>query len=167
MRARVSVSETTTPLAAPSWAPEVVIDPTVDPWAVKDSPALRRLVSVGLLLGLLWAVYSLAPWVGKLFPSADQVLHQEIVAARNPEPAPEPLVLRAQPAKSPSVGDSGFALLPDGQRVMTTFKGYAMRFSDLPPYPTPGDMYVVAEGPGAFWIWATPAGFSHPAWVDP
>lgn len=41
------------------------------------------------------------------------------------------------------------------------------RFSDLPPYPKPGDMFALAESPGHFWVWATPLGQTHPAWVDP
>jgi hypothetical protein len=57
--------------------------------------------------------------------------------------------------------------LPDGALILTTFRGYRMRFSDLPAYPRAGEMYALAENPTHYWIWATPLGFTHPAWVDP
>jgi hypothetical protein len=61
-------------------------------------------------------------------------------------------------------------ILPDGRQLNATERGSVPSFRSLPPHPQIGDHYTVTEGgaeQGVSWVWYTPLGWNHPAWIDP
>jgi hypothetical protein len=150
------------------------------PTTSKDSPAWKRLISLGLGAFSLWLLWcALAPVLHALFPGPKEVLKTEAAQAVHPAPAPNsapraelvpPRVLRALPVVMkalPVIGASYWATLPDGQDILSIYRGRLEHFSQLPAHPQLGDQFWVAEGPRVSWIWATPLGWNHPAWIDP
>jgi hypothetical protein len=159
----------------------------------KDNPHLKRALSVAMGALSLWLLAcALAPAFAALFPGPKEVLRGEVARATAPEPAPrvEParraeLVLplaptpraalvenpapRAQPVPL-ALGQTGFGHLPDGRWIKVSNKGLVESFGDLPKNPALGDEYQVTEGgarEGVSWLWYTPLGWNHPAWIDP
>jgi hypothetical protein len=53
-----------------------------------------------------------------------------------------------------------------GTSVQVRYMGTVEHFSQIPPNPTPGDTWNIAET-GNTWIYCTPLGYAHPIWVDP
>jgi hypothetical protein len=144
-----------------------------------DSPALRRLISVALGALALWGCWSLASSIlGSEHLRESKVPLKVVTDAQTrhsstPSLAPVhveraelvealPVLKRALPV----VGAHYPATLPEGQLVTTTWKGTVADFSDLPKNPALGDEFGVPRS-GHSWIWATPYGWSHPAWIDP
>ena len=135
-----------------------------------DSPALRRLISIGIVASGVWALGALVQFQLARKVPAPGLYVSDTATKTNPAPEPEvrraelvPMVKRALPV----VGAHYPASLPDGQRIQTVWRGKVARFSDLPARPNIGDQFAVTEGPGHSWIWATPLGWNHPTWIDP
>ena len=53
-----------------------------------------------------------------------------------------------------------------GGSVLARYLGTVGRFSQIPPNPTPGDLWNVTET-GASWIYCFPQGYNHAVWIDP
>jgi hypothetical protein len=78
---------------------------------------------------------------------------------------------RINPTREGQGWTSGFQwyALPEGVGgglVKARFKGTVKHFSQIPPHAQEGDMWNVLET-GNAWVYCTPAGFSHPIWIDP
>jgi hypothetical protein len=140
-------------------------------------PGLARLISLGLGALSLWLLSLVAaPALKCLFPGPSDVLRAETARATNPTPAPRAALLEDPPPPAPRAlpvyhpGDSFKVRLPDGRELAATERGGVPTFSSLPLKPALGDHYTVTEGgarEGVSWIWYTPLGWNHPAWIDP
>jgi hypothetical protein len=53
-----------------------------------------------------------------------------------------------------------------GGTVSARYMGTIERFSQIPPNPVPGDLWNITET-GNSWIFCTPIGYDHAAWIDP
>jgi hypothetical protein len=53
-----------------------------------------------------------------------------------------------------------------GGTVWARYMGTKEHFSQIPRAPMQGDLWNVTEG-NASWIYCTPAGYTHPIWIDP
>jgi hypothetical protein len=53
-----------------------------------------------------------------------------------------------------------------GGSVWARYLGTKEYFSQIPPNPTPGDLWNVIEG-NASWIYCQPLNYNHPIWIDP
>jgi hypothetical protein len=140
----------------------------------KDSPALKRLISLGLGALSLWLLVSvLASAWPALFPGPAQVLKAETARAINPTPAPRAIALEPSAPRALPVyhlGDWFRVRLPDGRELWAIERGAVPTFGSLPLHPALGDHYTVTEGgaaQGVSWLWYTPLGWNHPAWIDP
>jgi hypothetical protein len=194
LRTRQSSDPRTQPFpaaAVQAWGfgpePLPVPEPPLKPPA--PNPAGKTLLSWGLgAFSLVLLVSVLAQAWPTLFPGPQAVLKAEVARATNPEPTPfypgaaraetpAPRALPVDPRPAPraqpvplAVGATGFGHLPDGRWITVTNKGLVPSFGDLPKYPALGDQYTVTEGgakEGVCWIWYTPLGWNHPAWIDP
>ena len=71
------------------------------------------------------------------------------------------------PAYDPQhvIGTQQMTTMPDGSRLITTFRGYLGNVDELPLHGGQrGDMWVVGSN---FWVLTTPLGSFRPGWVDP
>lgn len=124
-----------------------------------DSRARAILILFAVIFGILM--------VGKgLMTARDFVVEHGISAGPLANSCAIPHAQIPIISAGPLTGAHYTCTLPDGQKIVTTFRGSAKWFSQLKD-PAIGDMYLVDEGPGAYWIWAVPLGFKAPAWVDP
>src|SRR4029077_4236833 len=78
---------------------------------------------------------------------------------------------RINPTREGQGWTNGFKwyALPEGVGgglVKARFKGTLEHFSQIPPHAQEGDMWNVLKT-GNAWVYCTPAGFSHPIWIDP
>lgn len=164
MRARLSISDTTTPLVSPALAPEVVIDPSIDPWLSKDSPELRRLISLGMACFGLWFFFNWgAPALSWAFPDAGTVRKTELQAATHSEE------FVAQAHSYWVLGQWYDMPLPasaGGGIAHARYRGNVHTAQNLPSLPAIGDMYYCL-GDGNCWIWMVAPGATVPSWVDP
>jgi hypothetical protein len=127
------------------YGPSGRVDATPRP----DCPTLRRLLGLAFFLALGYGL-----WLCR--PPAD------------PMAAETKFLTSTLPAVS--LSDYEKVVLPDGQSVKVTYRGLVPTFAQLPKNPALGDQYHVTEGgakEGITWIWYTPLGWDHPAWVDP
>jgi len=173
MKTRLSVSQRTAPLPCAAIEAWGFAEPTIDPTTYRDNPALKRLISLGLGAVSLWLLVTVfwQAWPA-LFPSEREVLTHETARATNPIPAPRAeLYQDPPPVPAPAVGESFSVQLPDGRVLKATFRGWVTHFGDLPLHPKVGDQYRILEGDGQSaqisWVWFTPLGWNHPAWIDP
>ncbi len=113
-------------------------------------------------------------------PSAPWPTPPSVVEVRRALPVPVPraelvpiTVRRAALMRLPSqeLGVYQYYHLPvewGGGSVLARFMGTVANFSDIPKDPTPGDMWNVLEGGSTVsWVYCTPAGYSHPVFIDP
>ena len=100
-----------------------------------------------LPLGIMIAILGL---LAAVLPPLEQM---------RPRPTQMPgLRVQVQPRR---IGELRIESLPDGRVVAVTFRGPV---KDLPKSAEIGDEF---ESGGGQWIWITPPGATHPAWVDP
>ncbi len=100
-------------------------------------------------------------------PAAPVVLTPEV---RRAQPVPV-TVKRATLLRLPTqeLGIYKWYAMPavwGGGSVWARYCGTVGRFSEIPPNPVPGDMWNVTET-NAGWIYCTPVGYDHAAWIDP
>jgi hypothetical protein len=158
MRARVSVSDTTTPLVG--WDKQAL-----SPSEVPDNPALRRLITLWSACVGGWIFFTLGlPALAFLFPS------EQASFAPKPETGP----VRFNPSLAELLLPGELVTLP--VRVGTdpeghpsfyahaTYKGSVPDKDHLPLHPAIGDMYSVGN---LCWLWMVPNGANAPTWVDP
>lgn len=158
MRPRTIFSDTTTPIRTVAER--------------EDSPALRRLITVGLLSALAYGLVAIAlPALNYLFPGSGDTLHQETLAAIHPwrpNPYPEP----ALPQPLPDEVDMRWHLislpLPLGRVWKAPSYYVPIRnrgvVPKLPGHPQMGDLYQVGN---IQWVWMVPFGTHTARWVDP
>jgi hypothetical protein len=156
---------------------------------VKGPHGRRAIVLAVLVLVVLAAIVVFALIRHQASPVAPAV---QPAAAQQPTPAVQSAAARAWLAAAPMVrraelvpvtvkratlmrlpsqelGVLKWYPLPDvwgGGSVLARYCGTVERFSEIPPDPAPGDLWNVTET-GAGWIYCTPAGWNHNAWIDP
>jgi hypothetical protein len=155
MKSRLSVSQRTAPLACAAIEAWGFAKPTIDPTTYRDSPALKRLISFGIMALGLWFLldYGL-PALHWAFPSQAEVL-------KTREFALSEAMSRACAWK---LGDYYEVNVPGVGRVQARWKGSIAKGAPFPKDPARGDMYRKDD---VYWVWAVPIGAKAPAWVDP
>jgi hypothetical protein len=88
------------------------------------------------------------------------------------QPAPEPLVLRAQPVEPvvrrglPVEGQLYLSTMPDGRNLLVRYMGSVRDFDGLPKNPNLYDLYQVASS-GHSWVFMMSPAIGRPSWIDP
>jgi hypothetical protein len=153
------------PPPPPTYRPPVVIPPqpaksSVMPWVV-----------IAILITLLEMVAERKPSEAS-WSTQSQVMRAQPVATPTPAPpAPHSRYEALAPAYDPQhvIGSQQMTTMPDGGRVLTTFRGYLGNVDELPRRGGQfGDMWGVwtAGGP-TFWVLSTVPNSHRIGWVDP
>jgi hypothetical protein len=86
-------------------------------------------------------------------------------------PAPRAELLKLPPPRATlvrlpewKIDTSRLLLMPDGEKVTGTLRGFLGSEEQLPRIGQIGDTWLVGKTP---WIWLTVPGTSSPTWVDP
>jgi hypothetical protein len=158
--------------------------PPPPPPAPPDRAGWMRHPRAGTALGtcallLIVALAGLANWLSKTPETGHQpkpATLQPAPAASSEVPAPRAVLVpltvkRAALWRLPGqkLGVYKWYELPlawGGGTVRARYMGTKEHFSQMPPNPIPGDLWNVVEG-NASWVYCTPAGYDHNAWIDP
>jgi hypothetical protein len=144
----------------------------------------RAAAALGLLVGIV-ALIGFANWLSETpdtghqpKPATLQPAPTAMPAPAGPSEAPAPrAMLVPVPVKRAALwrlpgqelGVYKWYELPlawGGGPVWARYMGTKEHFSQIPPGPIPGDLWNVTET-GNSWIFCTPIGYGHAAWIDP